>query len=59
MAVMPDREVNRWVLAAVKIIVDEAGGKRRTVSGEDRLDGRSALTTNGVLHEEVLRALND
>ena len=59
MDVMLDPEVNLWDLAAVKIIVDEAGGKMTTVSGEDRLDGGSALTTNGVLHEEVLRALND
>ncbi|TMK50092.1 MAG: histidinol-phosphatase [Actinobacteria bacterium] len=58
MDVMLDPEVNLWDLAAVKIIVDEAGGKMTTVSGENRLDGGSALTTNGALHEEVLRALN-
>jgi len=52
-------EVNLWDLAALKIIVDEAGGKMTTLTGDDRLDGGSALTTNGALHEEVLRALND
>ena len=59
MEVMLDPEVNLWDLAALKIIVDEAGGKMTTLTGDDRLDGGSALTTNGALHEEVLRALND
>ena len=59
MEVMLDPEVNLWDLAALKIIVDEAGGKMTTLTGDDRLDGGSALTTNGALHEGVLRALND
>jgi histidinol-phosphatase len=58
MDVMLDPEVNLWDLAAVKIIVEEAGGKLTSVTGEDRIDGGSALTTNGNLHDEVLRALN-
>ena len=58
MDVMFDPEVNVWDLAALKIIVEEAGGRMTSVKGEDRIDGGSALTTNGNLHDEVVRALN-
>ena len=57
--VMLDPEVSVWDLAALKIIVEEAGGKLTSVKGEDRVDGGNALTTNGNLHDEVVRALND
>jgi hypothetical protein len=30
-----------------------------SVSGEDRIDGGNALTTNGHLHDEALAALKD
>ncbi|HLW16423.1 MAG TPA: inositol monophosphatase family protein [Actinomycetota bacterium] len=58
MDVMLDPEVAVWDLAALKIIVEEAGGKMTSAIGEDRIDGGSALTTNGNLHDEVVRALN-
>jgi len=58
MDVMLDPEVAVWDLAALKIIVEEAGGKMTSAKGEDRIDGGSALTTNGNLHDEVVRALN-
>jgi histidinol-phosphatase len=57
MDVMVDPEVEVWDLAALKIIVEEAGGTMTSLSGEDRIDGGSALTTNGHLHDEVLEAL--
>jgi len=57
MDVMVDPVVNIWDLAALKIIVEEAGGRMTAISGEDRIDGGSALTTNGNLHDEVLDAL--
>lgn len=57
MDVMVDPVVNVWDLAALKIIVEEAGGKMTSLSGEDRVDGGNALTTNGNLHDEVLAAL--
>jgi histidinol-phosphatase len=57
MDVMLDPVVNVWDLAALKIIVEEAGGTMTSVSGEDRIDGGSALTTNGNLHDDVLEAL--
>jgi histidinol-phosphatase len=54
---MLDPVVDVWDLAALKIIVEEAGGTMTSVSGEDRIDGGSALTTNGALHDEVVAAL--
>jgi len=54
MDVMVDPVVNVWDLAALKIIVEEAGGKMSSLTGEDRVDAGNALTTNGNLHDEVL-----
>jgi histidinol-phosphatase len=54
-AVEPD--VSLWDLAAVKVIVEEAGGRFTNLAGEGRADGGSAVTTNGLLHESVLSAL--
>jgi histidinol-phosphatase len=50
-------EVSLWDLAALQPIVEEAGGRFSDLSGVDRADGGSAVCTNGLLHEHVLRAL--
>lgn len=50
-------EVAHWDMAAVQIIVEEAGGRFTTLGGEARADGGSALSTNGLLHEAALEAL--
>jgi histidinol-phosphatase len=49
--------VSLWDLAAVKVIVEEAGGRFTDLAGEARADGGSAVSTNGVLHGEVLALL--
>jgi histidinol-phosphatase len=49
-------EVSLWDLAAVKVIVEEAGGRFTDLAGEPRADGGSAASTNGALHDEVLAA---
>jgi histidinol-phosphatase len=46
--------VNLWDLAAVQVIVEQAGGRFTSLAGEPRPDGGSACSTNGVLHDEVL-----
>jgi histidinol-phosphatase len=45
--------VAEWDVAAVQVILAEAGGRFSA------LDGRpgSAVSTNGLLHDEVLRAM--
>jgi len=51
-------EVEYWDMAAVQVIVEEAGGRFSDLSGSPRADGGSALATNGLLHDEVLAALS-
>jgi len=50
-------EVSIWDVAAVSIIVTEAGGRFTDLSGADRCDGGSAVSTNGLLHGVVLDSL--
>jgi histidinol-phosphatase len=49
--------VAEWDLAAVQVIVEEAGGRFTDFEGVARFDGRSALASNGLLHDELLRSL--
>jgi histidinol-phosphatase len=51
-------EVNLWDLAALQVIVEEAGGQLTDLSGQARADGGSVVTSNGLLHDAVLQALN-
>jgi histidinol-phosphatase len=46
-----------WDLAALQVIVEEAGGRFTDLSGVDRADGGSAVSTNGLLHAVVLGLL--
>jgi histidinol-phosphatase len=50
-------ELSVWDLAALQVIVKEAGGRFGDLSGVDRADGGSVLCSNGRLHDEVLAAL--
>lgn len=43
-----------WDMAAVQVIVEEAGGRFTNLQGLARADGGSALSTNGLLHDTVL-----
>ena len=49
--------LSEWDLAAVQVIVEEAGGRFSDAAGESRIDSGTALTSNGVLHEELLRSI--
>ena len=50
-------EVSLWDLAPLQVIVEEAGGRFTDLAGIARPDGGSAVSTNGLLHEEVLTTL--
>jgi histidinol-phosphatase len=52
-----ESDVNLWDLAALQIIVTEAGGTFTDLDGLPRPDGGSAVCTNGLLHAEVLSLL--
>ena len=50
--------LSEWDLAAVQVIVEEAGGRFSDAGGESRIDSGSAITSNGLLHDELLAAVN-
>ena len=49
--------VSEWDLAAVQVVVEEAGGRFSDFSGESRIDTGSAVTSNGLVHDELLAAM--
>jgi histidinol-phosphatase len=51
-------DLSLWDLAALQVIVKEAGGRFSDLSGVDRADGGDVLCSNGLLHEAVLDALS-
>jgi histidinol-phosphatase len=55
--VVVEPEVALWDLAATKVIVEEAGGRFTDFDGVARADGGCAISSNGLLHEEVIAAL--
>jgi histidinol-phosphatase len=52
-----DPQVSLWDVAALLVIVEEAGGRLTDLEGAARADGGSAVTTNGWLHDIVLNSL--
>ncbi len=50
-------EVSLWDLAALDILVREAGGRFSALDGEPGPHGGDAIATNGLLHEKVLDRL--
>jgi histidinol-phosphatase len=46
--------MNLWDNAPLQVIVEEAGGRFSDLAGNRRVDGGDAVTTNGLLHDEVL-----
>ncbi len=49
--------VSVWDLAAVQVIIEEAGGTFTDFAGERRVDGGSAISSNGHLHAALLAAV--
>ncbi len=49
--------VSEWDLAAVQVIVEEAGGRFSDFDGTARIDAGTAVTSNGLLHDELLAAI--
>lgn len=49
--------VKVWDLAAIQPIVEEAGGRFTDAAGVARADGGTAISSNGHLHDELLRAV--
>lgn len=52
-----DPSVSPWDVAPLLVIVEEAGGRCTSLAGARTIYGGSWLSTNGRLHDEVLRLL--
>lgn len=50
-------EVSHWDLAALQVLVEEAGGRFTDLAGRAGPDGGSVVCSNGLLHDDVLRLL--
>jgi len=52
-----DPIVSLWDVAPLQVIVEEAGGRFTDLAGVATVHGGSGLSTNGLLHDEVLAIL--
>jgi histidinol-phosphatase len=52
-----DPVMQPWDIAAVQVIVEEAGGRATSLTGERSISAGSLVTSNGALHGVVLEAL--
>ncbi len=56
--VMVDPSAAHWDLAAMPVIIGEAGGRFSDYAGDTRPDGGNGVASNGRFHDEVLALLN-
>jgi histidinol-phosphatase len=49
--------VSVWDLAAVQVVVEEAGGRFSDSTGAARIDSKSAISSNALLHDVLLDAV--
>jgi histidinol-phosphatase len=54
---MVDFGLQPWDLAALKIVIEEAGGRFTDFAGRSTIYGGSAVASNGLLHDEILTVL--
>jgi histidinol-phosphatase len=54
---MVEVDLKPWDLAAIKIIVEEAGGRFTDFNGVPSIYGGNAVASNGRVHDEILRLL--
>ena len=53
---MIEPELNIWDYAAFQVVVEEAGGRVTQFDGSPTRDGGSVVSSNGILHDELLDA---
>lgn len=56
---MVDPIVSIWDVAPFAVILPEAGGRFSALSGKDSIQEKSGVSTNGRIHEEILRGLRE
>lgn len=52
-----DPAAHPWDIAAIQVIVEEAGGRATALGGERSIYAGSLVTSNGALHQQALAAL--
>ena len=52
-----DPVMHPWDIAALQVIVEEAGGRATSLNGERSIHATSLVTSNGTLHDVVVGAL--
>ena len=57
MDIMLDPIVADYDVGPLPVLLEEAGGRFTSIAGENRLDGGNALSSNGLLHDELLEML--
>jgi len=54
---MVEVDLKPWDLAAIKIVIEEAGGRFTDFKGNATIYGGDAVASNGLVHDEILRLL--
>jgi histidinol-phosphatase len=54
---MVELDLKPWDLAAIKIIIEEAGGRFTDFTGAATIYGGDAIASNGLVHDEILKLL--
>lgn len=54
-----ENDLKPWDIAAVECIVSEAGGRMTAYDGAPAIPAGQALSTNGMLHDRMVRLLTD
>jgi histidinol-phosphatase len=54
---MVESDLSSWDMAGPMVVVEEAGGRMTTFDGHRSVHERTAVASNGILHDEVLRRL--
>jgi histidinol-phosphatase len=50
--------INEWDISAARLIVREAGGRLTDFAGVDHARGANVISSNGLIHDEVLSCLH-
>ena len=54
---MVELDLKPWDVAPLKILIEEAGGRFSDLTGNATIYGNAAVTSNGKVHDEVLRLM--
>jgi histidinol phosphatase-like enzyme (inositol monophosphatase family) len=54
---MVELDLKPWDLAAIKIVIEEAGGRFTDFTGAATIYGGTAIASNGAVHDEILRLI--